>query len=106
MFYDVLKELGDSYNLDKMYNSENYKEVIDLVTSKTKELAKKLDKTQYPFTLSLEEVKYCKENDIVVVFGNSDDLMEFDGAIYEELGCYISGARGYKTCYLDKDGNR
>ena len=41
MFYDVLKELGDSYNLDKMYNSENYKEVIDLVTSKTKELAKK-----------------------------------------------------------------
>lgn len=41
LFYDVLKELGDSYNLDKMYNSENYKEVIDLVTSKTKELAKK-----------------------------------------------------------------
>jgi hypothetical protein len=70
-----------------------------------KELAKKLDKTQYPFTLSLAEVKYCKENDIVVVFGSSDDLMEFDGAIYEELGCYISGARGYATCYLDKDGN-
>ncbi|MER2010040.1 MAG: hypothetical protein ABS939_21605 [Psychrobacillus sp.] len=41
LFYDVLKELGDNYNLDQMYNSENYKEVIDLVTFKTKELAKK-----------------------------------------------------------------
>ena len=70
-----------------------------------KQFAKQLNKTQYPFVLSPAQVKYCKDNDIVVVFGDSDDLMEFDGAIYEELGCYISGARGYKTCYLDKDGN-
>jgi hypothetical protein len=64
-----------------------------------KEFAKKLDKTQYPFTLSLEEVKYCKDNGIVVVFGCSDDLMEFRGAIYDEFDCYGGG-----TCYLTKDG--
>ncbi|MCK4260330.1 MAG: hypothetical protein KAX49_15240 [Halanaerobiales bacterium] len=36
---------------------------------------------------------------IVVVFGASDDLAEFCGAIDDEVGCYDGG-----TIYLTKDG--
>lgn len=36
---------------------------------------------------------------IVVVFGASDDLMEFRGAIYGEVGCYDGG-----FAYLDENG--
>ena len=66
---------------------------------KLKQLAKELDKSQYGFDLTPEQRAYCKQNGIVVVFGYSDDLMEFDGAIYDEFGCYEGG-----TCYLNQDG--
>ena len=66
---------------------------------KLKELAKQLDKSEYGFDLTEEQKKYCKENGIVVVFGCSDDLMEFRGAIYDEYDCWGGG-----TCYLTKDG--
>lgn len=33
-----------------------------------------------------------KESGLVAVFGASDDLMEFRGAIYDEVGCYSGGA--------------
>ena len=64
-----------------------------------KKLAKELDKSEYGFDLTNEQKQYCKENEIVVVFGCSDDLMEFRGAIYDEFDCYEGG-----TCYLTKDG--
>jgi hypothetical protein len=32
-----------------------------------------------------------KEAGIVVVYGGSDDLMEFRGAIHDEVGCYDGG---------------
>lgn len=40
-FSEVLDELTDEglYNLDTIYNSENYNEIIDKVKSKTKEIA-------------------------------------------------------------------
>jgi hypothetical protein len=44
-----LNELQDEglYNLDEAYNSENYKEIIDKVKSKTKEIAlRKIEKLQ------------------------------------------------------------
>ena len=75
------------------------------MNDKLKQLAKELNNSQYPFDLTPKQRAFCKENEIVVVFGASDDLMEFDGAIYDEFGCYISGARGFKTCYIDKKGN-
>lgn len=40
-----------------------------------------------------------KESGLVAVFGASDDLMEFRGAIEDEVGCYGGGA-----AYLTKDG--
>lgn len=41
LFSEVLEELGEAYNLDAMYNSPDYKEVISRVKAKTKELASK-----------------------------------------------------------------
>ena len=55
---------------------------------KLKELARQLDKSEYGFDLTDEQKEYCKENGIVVVFGCSDDLMEFRGAIYDEFDCW------------------
>ena len=41
----------------------------------------------------------AKENGLVIVYGASDDLMEFDGAIYDEGGCFDGG-----RVYFDRDG--
>lgn len=54
---------------------------------------------EYPFDLSKELEIAAKENDIVVVFGASDDLMEFRGAISDELGAYDG-----TTAYLNSFG--
>lgn len=39
IFGEVLEELGDAFDLSKIYNSPNYKEVIKRVQNKTKEVA-------------------------------------------------------------------
>lgn len=44
---------------------------------------------------------YCKENGIVVCYGQSDDLMELDGAIYDEYDCYDGG-----TICIDENGDK
>lgn len=42
-----------------------------------------------------EEIKQMKEDGIVVVYGASDDLVEIDGAIKEEIDSYIDSKFGY-----------
>lgn len=72
-----------------------------------KELAAKLAGATYDnFVRSDELLKRepdllakVKQAGLVVVFGASDDLMEFRGAIYDELGAY-NGA----TAYVDEKG--
>ena len=49
--------------------------------------------------VSTEEQQRAKADDIVIVFGASDDLCEFRGAIYDEAGAYDS-----TTIRLDKKG--
>ena len=39
LFEEVLEELGESFDMDRLYNSPRYKEVINKVTAKTKEIA-------------------------------------------------------------------
>lgn len=46
----------------------------------------KLNKTEYPLRIDPEFAKELKEAGLVVVYGHSDDLIEFEGAIYDELG--------------------
>ena len=64
-----------------------------------KEVAEILDGNEYAdemLGLDLDEVR---KSGIVVVFGYSDDNIEFRGAIDEELGCYGGG-----VFYLTKEG--
>lgn len=46
-----------------------------------------------------EEIRIAKENGFVIVYGCSDDLMEFRGAIDDEGGCYEGG-----KVFFDRNG--
>lgn len=57
-----------------------------------KEFAESISGREYgyaPFTE--EEIKTAEENGFVIVYGASDDLMEFEGAIRDEGSCYDGG---------------
>ncbi|MEI7474719.1 MAG: hypothetical protein WCK67_08055 [bacterium] len=64
-----------------------------------KELATLLNGREYLSEITKEEEELAKKNGLVVVFGQSDDLMEFRGAINDEFDCYGGG-----TAYLTKEG--
>ena len=64
-----------------------------------KQLAEKLNGREYGSEITPLEAKEARESGLVVVFGSSDDQMEFEGAIYDEFGCYNGG-----TAYLNKAG--
>jgi hypothetical protein len=55
------------------------------------ELAQRLDGRTYRNEITKEEEKLAKQHGLVVVFGASDDLMEFRGAIHDEIGAYDGG---------------
>lgn len=63
------------------------------------EAAAKLDGNEYGKEGSKELFATMKEAGLVAVFGASDDLMEFRGAINDEVGCYNGG-----TAYLTSTG--
>jgi hypothetical protein len=63
------------------------------------EFAKMLDGREYGREITEEEEKQAKELGFVVVFGASDDLTEFRGAIDDELDSYNG-----RTIYLDGIG--
>ena len=64
-----------------------------------KEIADMLDGHEYGDGIRDDILKYAKEKGAVIVFGVSDDLMEFRGAIYGAIYCCGGG-----TAYLDKNG--
>lgn len=64
-----------------------------------KELASLLDDREYGSEITKEEIAAAKAAGLVVVFGASDDLIEFRGAIDDEGGCFDG-----RTVYFDLDG--
>ena len=57
-----------------------------------KEFAKSISGKEYGYPqFSKEEIETAKENGFVIVYGASDDLMEFEGAIQDEGGCFDGG---------------
>lgn len=52
------------------------------------ELARKLDGCEVGSEISQVDERDAKESGLVVVFGYSDDNVEFRGAIHDEIGCY------------------
>lgn len=63
------------------------------------EAAAQLDGNEYGKEGSKELFGAMKAAGLVAVFGASDDLMEFRGAVHDEVGCYNGG-----QAYLTKDG--
>lgn len=63
------------------------------------EAASKLDGRQYREEMPEGFAKALKDAGLVAVYGASDDLMEFDGAIHDEVGCYNGG-----TAYITPTG--
>jgi Rad3-related DNA helicase len=63
------------------------------------ELAQELNGREYRMEITREEAKEAKSNNLVVVFGASDDLMEFRGAIDDETDAYEG-----VTVSIDKNG--
>lgn len=64
-----------------------------------KDFAKMLDGREYGHEITKEEESLTKQNNLVVVFGASDDLMELRGAIDEEIDCYDGG-----SAFIGSDG--
>lgn len=62
-------------------------------------LAKKLNNIEYPVRIDTETIEQAKADGLVIVYGASDDLMEFAGAIHDEVGCYDGG-----KALIDKEG--
>ena len=63
------------------------------------EASEQLSGCEYGDEGSLELFDKMDEHGLVAVFGASDDLMEFRGKIYDELGAYNG-----TTAYLDSGG--
>ena len=66
------------------------------------EFAELINGCEYRNELTKEQEQLAKENGLVVVFGASDDLMEFRGAIYEETGAWDGG----KAMIVKKKGGK
>jgi len=50
----------------------------------TKEFANMIDGRHYPLRLTAEEIDLAIENEIIIVYGHSDDLVEINGIFSEE----------------------
>lgn len=71
-----------------------------------KELAALLDGRQYLEEINPLEAEAAKENGLVVVFGYSDDNIEFRGAIDDEWGAWEGGTIwAYKSGHAERSGN-
>lgn len=72
------------------------------------ELAEKLDGAKYRDEVSAELRHEAQESNLVIVYGLSDDLIEFDGLITEELDrweggpCYINRKMKVSNYYIKK----
>lgn len=69
-------------------------------TSITKEIiATALSGSEYPFDVPKAIAAQAKAAGLLIVYGASDDLIEFDGAFRDEQGCY-----GGDTIKIDAQG--
>lgn len=57
-----------------------------------KEFVKSISGKEYGYPqFTKEEIETAKQNGFVIVYGASDDLMGFEGAIQDEGGCFDGG---------------
>lgn len=63
------------------------------------ELAARLNGCEYGLETIGSTIKDAQESGLVIVYGYSDDNMEFEGAIHDEVGCYNGG-----KAFISKSG--
>lgn len=56
-----------------------------------KDLAQLINGREYGYGIFRDVRRAAIDAGLVIVSGTSDDLMEFDGAIYDEGGCFDGG---------------
>ena len=83
---------GSKFNTEDIFGPNNKKAVL-------KELAEMLDGMELGDFQRDCHRDFAKKNNLVIVSGCSDDLIEFDGAIYDEGDCWDGG-----HVYFDKSG--
>lgn len=93
----LLGTIESDLNYVKLY--ENLGGLKDGTEVDINEFAMFLDGREYGSEITREESERAKELGFVVVYGASDDLAEFEGAIYDEADCFGGG-----QIYLEKDG--
>jgi hypothetical protein len=64
------------------------------------ELAAALHNREYGDEITAAEERLAKESGLVVVFGASDDLMEFRGAVHDEIGAWEGGVAYFTNAGL------
>lgn len=69
------------------------------------ELARLIDGREYGSGMFRDVLQAAKEAGLVIVSGASDDLMEFDGAIYDEGGCFDGGKVFFDQTVVLQDGD-
>jgi hypothetical protein len=53
-----------------------------------KDWVQKLNGKEYGWELSKQELEQVKQDGIIIAYGDSDDLLEFRGCIYDEISAY------------------
>jgi hypothetical protein len=66
-----------------------------------KSFAALLNGRQYLEELTKEEEVIAKENNLIVCFGQGDDLLKFRGAIYDELNVWTGTGTGTGTYIIN-----
>ena len=56
-----------------------------------KELAARLNGCEYGCEVGMEDEDFAEVRGLVIVYGYSDDNVELQGAVSDELGCYDGG---------------
>lgn len=62
-----------------------------------KEFAKRLDGRQYREEVTPEDREIAKQNGFLIIYGASDDLIEFDGIMIDETCVYGCNSLGFIT---------
>jgi hypothetical protein len=66
--------------------------------SKAKEWADRLNGRQYRGELTRSEGDQANTDRVLIVYGASDDLTEFDGILWDEAGAYNGATLAIRFC--------
>lgn len=73
--------------------------------NKLKYLAEKLNGRQYGNEITKEDILFAKENNLLIIVGASDDLVEFYGYYEDEGGCYNGGIVTFDKYGVSQDSD-